>query len=235
MAPLLLSEDVRNLIALRDQMLELKLSTVEVQEKINTEFAVLLDDVESQIMNLQKQKKEILSYIVEIDDVKVQEVFDEMCSPTTTVSDTEKKKEAKEVPKVEVKIKNVKIKLTKEKAHKVDILDINSGKVTNAGETIALSFKGKQKVGQDAYVFDWYGTTQKGWISNHVLYTGTTYLDRKYGKLYIVTKDGITSAKMSVLEQYIVDYGKEVLIGDGMSIINPNYIKIKSGFDIDFV
>ncbi len=219
MNQLVLSQKAKSMISLRSQMKEMDVCTKELQIKINAEFGILLDDTENQIIKLQQIKKEILYYIEDIPEENVVV-----------------KEEAPEAPEVkEIETKTVEIKLTKETAYKVTILDINSGTVVFKNEKLSLKFKGKQKVGQDAFVFDWYGSTEKGWISNHVLYTGTTYLDRKFGKLYIVTKDGITSAKISVLEKYIVEFGKEVLIGDGMSIVNPNYLKIKAGLDINFV
>lgn len=214
MSKLELSQNAKKLLALKKQMEEMGVCTEEVQLKINDEFSEILDDIETKISLLNKQRDEILEYIIDPDEIQ-------------------ESKDKKIIPKKN-EVKVIEIELKKEVAFKVKITEINSGILINNGKSIPVQFKYKQKVGQDAYVFEFY-KSEIIWIKDHVLYVGTTYIDRKYGKLYIVTKNGIASVKLSVLEQYVVNFGKEILIGDGMSIVNPNFLKIKAGFDINFV
>jgi hypothetical protein len=210
-------KEIESLLTLKEEMKKAGLNTTEVDEKLTEFFMGELDKVEDILIPLLKIQKEILSYIPK------EEEEDETTKPKVEQEDNTSKEK-------------IKAKLSKEPCYPVKIKTPNSGVLKIKGKDINVKFKGKQKPNQIAFIIEHIGMEERGeFLAKHVLYAGTTYLDKKIKKLYIVTKDGIVSTNLNFLSKYILSFGNEILIGDGMSIINPNFIKIKSGYDIDFV
>lgn len=142
-------------------------------------------------------------------------------------------KEVKEVKEVK-KTNTISLKVHKEHVLKVDFKDDFSGSVQDNSKTIQLVFRGKQKSSKVGYIFEYF-KGKDGMTCNHILYVGTTYIDKKYSKMYVVTLEGVASYNLNIINKYVTGFGKETPIGDGLSIINPNFIKLKAGHELKLV